>query len=621
MRRFVIKTEKDLKIFLSKFNKKVFAFDTETTSLRYTELEIEGFSLCSGDISCYVFLADYENKIINEEHNALVSLLGDLVKNAEVLIGHNLVYDLKVLDKIGISFDKEPELFDTMVADHLINENRKHGLKFLAKELLGVDEVTAFTDIKDHSSSEFFKYACHDAEWTYQLAMLHKPELEEQGLTKLFREIEMPFLWSLLDMQITGMLVDVDKVRKTAEEIRVAIQKLALDMCDLLELRYEIGYDEEGELTVFPYTNFNSSQQLAEILFTRLKLPMTETTPSGAPAVGKEVIARLRKSHPFVELLHKYKVASKLYNSYFKEDAQIMINLEMDNRVRPSFHDTGTATGRLSCSNPNLQQLPKVNKDFPIQARSAFIVPEGYSMVTCDYSGQELRVLAEISQEPVLIDTFNKGKDMHLSTANDFFDLKIPEEALYESSKEHSVYKAKFKAERNKAKTINFGMAYGKGAYGFAKDFNISEEEAQEILDKYFAALPGVKQSIDDCHERVRTDGYVNTMTGRRRRFTKSSWGKYDKKAFRQSFNFLIQGYSADMMRLAMNAGRALIKSNPKWDAKPIATVHDEAVYEVKTEYSEEFAAAIKKAFEGITKFSIPIVAETDIGLNYAEAK
>ncbi len=296
--------------------------------------------------------------------------------------------------------------------------------------------------------------------------------------------------------------------------------------------------------------------------------------------------------------------------------------VEIDGRVRPNFKDTGTKTGRLSCNNPNLQQLPKVNKEFPIDTRKCFTVPNGHKMITCDYSGQELRVLAQITGDPALIDTFNKGKDMHLSTANDFFNLGIDEEDLYEGSPKIEDLKEFYKDERNKAKTINFGMAYGKGAYGFSQDFNISEEEAQDILDKYFAALPKVKKAIDTCHKNVTEQGWVETMTGRRRHFSKiekNGWTGYPKKAYRESFNFLIQGFSADMIRIAMN--RVYEKAPPEWGLKAIATVHDEAVYKVRDEHVEAAKVFIKEQFEKAVNFCIPVVADVGVGTTYSEAK
>jgi DNA polymerase-1 len=238
--------------------------------------------------------------------------------------------------------------------------------------------------------------------------------------------------------------------------------------------------------------------------------------------------------------------------------------------------------------------------------------------------GQELRILAQITQEPTLIEAFKKGKDIHLATANDFFNLQIPDEGLYETSKDYETYKKKFKAERDKAKIINFGVAYGKGAYGFSKDFNITEQEAEKILEKYFRAMPKVKAAIASCEQHVRKYGWVQSMTGRRRHFTPvvaDGNSYYPKAAFREAFNFLIQGYASDMVRLASIKTAQLSKTHPEWCLQHLASVHDENVYSVKTEYTDKAAKAIKEAFETAVSFSMPVVASIGTGQNYGDAK
>lgn len=583
------------------------AFDTETTSLKLTELKLEGVSFCDGKTAGYIFLADYENGYINEEYDLIIQDIVNYLNRVELLIGHNIVYDLKVMYKYG--FKNEPELFCTLIAHHILNETSRHGLKDLAAEYLGVS-TTKFTDIKDHSSQEFMTYAINDAVWTWELAVKFREQLKQEGQDSLFRDIEMPFQYVLRDMSIVGMLVDVDKVVEGREQLKKDIDVLHT------ELKEIAGVDDTF--------NFNSSKQLVELLYTKLGLPIYEYTPSGKPSAGAAALNKLVGKSDVVAKLLQYKRKRKLLTSYFEENAQILSNLENDGRVRPNFLDFGTATGRLSCQAPNLQQLPDNKKDEGL-TRSCFIVPHGYKMITCDYSGQELRVLAEVSQEPVLIDTFNKGKDMHLSTANDFFNLGIPEHALYTSNPEHEGYKEKFKSERSKAKTINFGMAYGKGAYGFAKDFEISEEEAEEILSKYFAALPKVKEAIEEAYDNVKKNGEVTSLTGRKRRFSKvrNRYGGeiYPSSAFRQSFNFLIQGYSADMIRIALTKVRDLSKRHPEWDLNVIATVHDEGVMQVKEKYMDEASKAIREEFEKAVELSVPVVADIGIGNSYAEAK
>ena len=603
-----MRTQREVKEFLGTL-RPVISIDTETTSLNYHSLKLEGVSLCDGTKACYIFLADFDKEYVNPEYTDILDTLRVDIHSRKELVFHNAVYDMTVLYKYGMTLFNNPELFCTMIADHLINENRKHGLKFLARELLGY-ETTDYDDIKDHSSQEFFDYAINDAVYTYELMLKQKDLLQEEGLVHLFRDIEMPFQYVLRDMRINGMLVDTNKI----EEKRKKVQ-------DYLFVLYQELLEASGVDSSF---NFNSSKQLSDLLYNKLGLEIKERTPSGAPSVGSEALEKL--NHPVVQKLLEYKGYQKILSSYLNPDAQILKNLDPDNRVRPSFLDFGTTTGRLSCNSPNLQQLPKVKEGKEeLDVRECFVVPEDKVMITCDYSGQELRVLAEITREPVLVDTFIKGKDMHLSTANDFFSLGIPEKALYEEDEEHEYYKKKFKEERNKAKTINFGMAYGKGAYGFSKDFGISEDEAQEILDKYFAALPKVKEGIEKCHEEIRQQGYTTSMTGRKRHFEKqrNRYGAeyYPNSCFRQGFNFLIQGFSADMIRIALNNVRALGLRRPDLGIKIIATVHDEIICEVNKDKEDESASLIKESMESAVTFCVPVVAEIGRGRNYSQAK
>jgi DNA polymerase I len=596
-----------------------FSLDTETTSLKYTELKLEGISLSDSKSSCYIYLANFKNNYsdhennnyyINPEYNDLIDTLRVFLLDKKNIVMHNSVYDMKVLYKYGIFLEKA-EIFDTLIADHLLDENKPHGLKGLAKEYLDAD-TEDYTEIENHSSQRFFEYAMNDAIWTYQIMELLAPRLKEEGLEKLFREIEMPFMFVLRDMEINGMLVNKDMIRLKRERVQNEIYRLRTSL-----------YQISGVTEDF---NFNSSKQLGELLFTKMELPILETTPSGKPATGTSVLEKLSKSSDFCKTLLQYKEYQKILTSYLGEDSQILKNIDEDGRVRPNFLDFGTVTGRLSCQSPNLQQLPKSQDTKPeLDIRECFIAPSGKKLLTCDYSGQELRVLAEITKDESLIDTFQKGKDMHLSTANDFFNLGIPEEALYENNPRFEEYKKKFKTFRNQAKTINFGIAYGKGAYGFSQDFGSTEQEAQEILDKYFASKPKVKESIERCYSQVKSQGYVTSMTGRRRRFKMemSRYGTryYSNSSLRQSFNFLIQGFSADMIRMALIGVQKLIREHPEYELKIIATVHDEGVFEVKEEFTDIVALQVKNIFKKVVTFCVPIESEIGVGSNYSEAK
>lgn len=614
MNRTVLKTSKDVKAWFNN-DITILSFDTEGTSLRMSEFELEGMSFCDGYRTAYIDLVN------NEDKEAILKIVrAHFAAVLSTLIGHNLAFDLKVCVKYSIPF-KHLKLYDTMTAQHLINEEESLGLKDLAKKYLGQETVPyEVARAKGPSSFVFYEYAMNDAEWTWELMKVQKQPLIEQGLVPLFRNIEMPFILCIVEMETNGILVDIKKVEKITSDLKNTIADLELKMYKCLSIPYTMQANlMDGSLSISSKVSFTSGLDLQKILYEDLKLPIMETTPSGQPSVGREALDKLKGKHEFVDLLRQYKMAQKLLTAFFEPLPSFV---DPDGKVRAHFNNCGTVTGRLSSSKPNMQQLPKVKKELPINTRDCFIAGVGRKIITCDYSGQELRILAHLSKEPSMIESFIKGKDLHLATANDFFSLGIKEEDLYEKAPGYEEAKKKFKTERDKAKTINFGIAYGKGAYGFSKDFGISEQESQKILDRYFAALPKVKASIDECHARVKRFGYVCSETGRRRRFQpKPNTNYYSGGALRESYNFLIQGYASDMVRLAANNCYNLARNNSVWNLNLLASVHDELVFSVKEEYVQEAAAKIKECFETAVKLDVPVVAEIGIGDSYGEAK
>lgn len=611
MKRVIIKHQNFDEI--KDFNWSCFAIDTETTDLKQDRLELTGISLCDGYINAYIPIhSDWNGGVFT------IQDLEELIPSDAKIIMHNSSFDLRVLAKFGLDLFGH-KLFDTMVAAHLLDENRSKSLKSLTRELLG-REVNDYDHNISHYSQEFFDYALADSNNTYALYDLFLPTiLEDKKLARLFFQIEMPFQKVIAMMEMNGVDIDLDKYKVMKDELYQEVLRLKTLMCKELKEPYNLQMDLYGRVTdVQSNINFNSPQQIINI-FSRLGLEITETTDSGNPSVGKITIQKHIK-HPFVELLYKYKVASKLYNAFVEP---LSGHLQSDGKVRPSFNDVGARTGRLSCSNPNLQQLPNNSDGYnPVDFRSLFIAPQGYKMIAVDYSGQEIAVAAQVSRDPNLIESLCNGYDMHLAIANQFYNLNIPKEALSKDHPQHDEYKERYYDERRKAKTITFGLMYGKGAFGFSKDFGISEEEAQEIVDKYFQGMPMLKASIDTTHEELKLNGFVRNLAGRYRRFQPNEQGFYPNAAYRQAFNFKIQGFSADMIRAAMVNTWYRSKLVPHMDIRPIMTVHDEAVYIVKEVYAEQAAMLIKKSFEDVCKkFVVPVGASVDIGLSYAEAK
>jgi DNA polymerase-1 len=595
MRKVITRVEECMEAF-NDFNFKLFALDVETNdSLKQDTLELTAISLYDGEHNYYIditkdiliYIVSYFNKVVNNGNNTIMFW--------------NSTFDTRVLYKYGISLE-DSKWADIQVFHHLLYEDIKaNGLKDITKEFLNY-KVVKLDDISlphNISNPQFVEYTLNDTVFTYELGQFFRPQIKEQGLMQLYKDIEEPFLKVLMHMEINGILVDKQKVEDTTKDLIKLKKNLEIEMYTILGIRYELQANLlTGDVDVVCGLNLNSSQVLQKILFEELKLEVFETSKkTGKASTGKATIVKLKSSHEFVELLDKYRKVQKLLSAFYEP---LPDHIQLDGRVRPSYRDTGTTTGRLSCSNPNIQQLPKDNKELGINVRSCFIATPGYKMISCDYSGQELRVLAEVTQDMGLIDAFNSGKDFHQETAD------------------------KFGITRNKAKAINFGVAYRKQAYGFAKDWGCSEEEAQEFLDRYFQQFPDVKKTMEDTDNFLKRNGYVVSMFNRRRRFKKSTDGKnfyYLRKDMREAFNFLVQSPSADMIRMAAVATYKLGQDNPVWDLKIISTIHDELNFEVKEQYAEESKNKIKECFANIVKFKVPMVSDANVGNNMGELK
>ena len=587
----------------------VFSFDTETTHTKYDRLRITGLSLCDGKLNLYIPFKE------GERHH-LKRLWGLL--NPTLLIAHNWVFDAKVLHKEGVDISSIP-CFDTMIASHLLDENRPKSLKFLTKTLLK-REVKDYDDKLSHYSKEFFEYALDDSLNTWELYELFKHWLVEQKLEYLFYNIEMPFQECLLEMQLTGIKVNVDLLREQQVILKEEINKLTIECLNLLGKKYYLTTNFLGEVLITSSVKLSSPQQLQKILFEDLGLEPVEFTPTGSPATGTFTLKKYRDV-PFVDALYKLKICQKLMDSFVSEEGQIITNLEEGNILRPRFNDVGARTGRLSSSNPNCQQLPKPKDYSPVNVRETITVPKGYNMIAVDYSGQEIAVTAQLCKDENLLKMLNGGYDMHLAIANKFSNLGIPEEKLVSTHPEHESLKKKWDKARGVSKAITFGLLYGKTAQGFAKDFGVSDREAQKMIDDYYATMPRLRPTIEKYHKLLDRDGFVTNLVGRRRRFKKEEWG-YSNKAYRQTFNFAVQGFSADMLRSAMVVTHNSKKKKKEWDLKAIMTVHDEAVYQVKEEYAQEAKEFIIKCFEKVCEnMVVRVKATADVGLTYADAK
>lgn len=625
MNEEILYTIEQVKDFFDRFNAEEFTYDTETlpttshpkSALRYSEQLISGISFCDGDSACYIPLTDDTRE---EILNWLSEYIFDTPNKGKgkKIIAQNIPFDTAVVHKYGICYDRA-KWFDTKVASHLLDENTPNGLKYMVEELLG-REVAHFDPTMSHYCQEFYDYGLADAVNTWDIYQLQLPQLFEQELDYLMFNIEMPFQRVLTEMRIQGVDIDLKMLglqRAILKQDKINLEK---QLYEAIGETSELVKDIYGDtISVSGKTNFNSSDQLAKILFEDFGLEVVEETPTGKPKTGKITLDKY-KEHPFVQVLSQYKGAEKLLSAFVKPLPE---HIEIDGKVRPDFNDTGTRTGRLSCRNPNLQQLadPKKAAYKKINFRENFVAPKGYKMFSADYSGQEIAVMAQLSKDPTLVKSLRNGYDMHLAIANQFYSLDIPEECLSKNHPQYDEYKSKFKVERGQAKTITFGLAYGKGAFGFSKDFGITEDEAQKIVDDYFAGMPLLKEAIDKAHEVVKKTGEVVSAVGRRRRFQPNEQGYYANSSLRQSFNFLIQGFSADMIRASAVNIWIRKHKHPEWGLKFIMTVHDELNFIVKDEYVDEASKFVKEVMQDTVKFLVPVMSDIEIGTNYGDSK
>ena len=622
MQKTVIHTYPEFLCWWRDNKRPAMSLDTETTSLSYLDLQLLGFSFCNGENSCYVVVHDggKNSTTMGWGTEALMNAVAEL----ELTVFHKAVFDLKVLHK----YDIEPKkIFCTLTAMKLLDENRGKG-KYALKELAHVEldvpreQIKSFEEAQafGYQSEEFYSYGMDDSIWTYQLFELQRPLLEAQDLMYLAETVEFPFQFVLADLERNGVLVDIDKLHQFKPEVENILFQLEVLMLAEIGMEHDICEVNGIPEPVSPI-NFSSSQQLVQVAEQILGLKITERTrrskthPKGQPSVDKFTIARLKPKSEFFNLLSRYRKLGTLHRTFLKPCESFV---GLDGRIRATYQMI--RTGRLSCSRPNLQNLPNPKKEkLEFNHRLLFISKLGYVFVKADWSGQELRVLAEESQDERMMDAFKNNLDLHLLTANFIFDLGLREEDITQTSEQYNSFKDTYKQERHKAKNgVNFPIIYGKGVKTLATDFDITVEEAQRWMDTFHGLYPNVKKAIRITKLELQEQQYVINMMGRRRRFPGyNQMNKWEKAGvLRQAFNFKIQGFSADMMKMAGGRIRLILCD---YDAQVVLTIHDEFIYEVREDQAETFAAEIKHIMEHVVCLSIPIVVDVSIVSSYGD--
>ncbi len=483
------------------------------------------------------------------------------------------------------------KIFDTMVVSHLIQETLpENGLKYLAERILGVpkEDIKKFTDVTP-GTTEFAIYGMNDAIWTWQLYQKFRPIIVKENLTHLMEDIEMPFCKVLMELQINGIGADISAAKKMSYEVQHLYYSIENELLEMFGGCYTVGITPRSRRTWCKASiNFNSSDQVIPLV-EGLGFEIYEKAKKGGKSWGKQAKNRLKGKHPAIDLLIKFGKVEKLLAGFLRPFRGF---IDEDGRIRCSFHNTVAVTGRLSCSKPNIEQLPKNNDIANI--RNLFISDSNNVFIVADYSGQELRILGEESQDSNLIKAFKEGKDLHQEVAD---AMGLP--------------------SRDDAKPINFGIPYGKQAYGFSQDWGCSIKEAQEKLDLYFYKYPSVRTRIERCRLQVSKHSYVRNMSGRRRRFPdfkkKHKWAK--ARCYRQAFNFLIQSYGADAVKVAC---ANIIKDTM---LKIVNIVHDEVCVEVPIDYIEEAKTYIEKCMIEALPISIKWEVSISHGIRYGDCK
>lgn len=582
-----------------------YSFDWETTGLDYMKMDPVGLSICDGNNAYYIDLWE------NPELSDILSIIKDMFDSG-TWIAHNAKFDIKCCRKF---LGTEPKnIYCTYIGSYLLNENREsHGLKYLASSDLHIPdtEINGWETAKNYGyhSSEWYKYCFNDAVWAYTLWNLQKDQIEDEGLHHVMYNIEMPFVYVCADMEINGVHIDVDKLNKLKKDTKNEIIKLEDRMAELAGLKIFIqermfGLEAERCMS----RNLRSPDQLKKIL-KKLGFQVND--------VQKRTIEALQGKHEFIDKLIEYKKLRKLYDAYIVP-AEDMI--DSDGRIRPSFGIV--KTGRTNCRKPNLQQLPKLNKSFKfLDYRGIFCAENGNSLIGGDYSGQELRVLGEVSQDETIINAFNNNYDLHLVTANFVFNLQLSNDSLRLGTKENEAATEQYKDKRYKAKNgVNFPIVYGSSEYGISRNMGIDVETAKEWQRSFFELYPGVKSAMSATQVELEANQEVFTMMGRKRRFpaykTLPNWSRGKKpsksRCVRQAFNFKIQGFSADQIKAASAIAR-------KQGLKILLIVHDEIVCE--TDNPDRDLEILKNCMENAVKLSIPFIADCKQGHCYSELK
>ena len=591
----LVQTEEEISELIKLLeNSNEFCFDTETTSLKAVEAELVGVSFSVKENQAFYMPINSNYEKAKQQIQQFTNIFND---DKKLKIGQNIKYDIIVLNSYDI--DVKYPLFDTMIAHYLIEPDQRHNMDYLADTYLDyktikIDELIGKKGknqlkMSDISVETIKDYACEDADITLKLKNILLPKVKEQDLLELFNTIEMPLVKVLANMEINGVKLDIEEIKTYS----IALQK---ELTYVEKKIYELAGEE---------FNIASPKQLGIILFEKLKVTdKPKLTKTKQYSTGEEILVKLKDKHEIIEQILEYRSLSKLISTYV-EPLPELVNPKT-NRVHTSYNQAVAATGRLSSTNPNLQNIP-IREERGRLIRKSFIpTNENYTFFSADYSQVELRIMAHLSEDPAMIEAFNNNEDVHTATAAKIFKKDISEVT---------------KAERAQAKSANFGIIYGISAFGLAENVGISRKEAKKLIDSYFETYPKVKEYMDKSIQQAREDGYAKTIFGRKRKLADINSRNHlvRSMAERNAINAPIQGASADIIKIAMiNIYKRFVEENLK--SKMILQVHDELNFDVLKDELETVKHIVVTEMENATKLKVKLIADTGVGANWFEA-
>lgn len=597
----VITDQKELDEWVARLEQSdLFAFDTETTSLRYMSAEVVGvsFAIEAGEAAYVPFGHDYMGAPEQLDRNDVLAQLKPLLEDANLKkVGQNLKYDKNVLANHDICLEGIAE--DTMVESYVLNSvSSRHDMDTLARNYLGVETIT-FESIAGKGAKQLTfnqldlekagPYAAEDADITLRLHQVLRPQLAEVGkLQSVYEDIDLPLVPVLSRMEQRGTLINAGTLRQHSQE-------LAERMAELEKEAHQVA----GE-------NFNlgSPKQLQVIFYEKMGLPVIKKTPKGAPSTAEPVLQELAHEHELPRLILEHRSLSKLKSTYTDTLPELIHH--RTGRVHTSYHQAVTATGRLSSSEPNLQNIP-IRTEQGRRIRQAFIAEKGYKLLAADYSQIELRIMAHLSGDKGLLTAFEKGEDIHKATAAEVFGVTLSEVSS---------------DQRRSAKAINFGLIYGMSAFGLARQLDVERKVAQQYIDRYFERYPGVLRYMDNIRKQAHDDGFVETLFGRRLYLPEINARnkQLQQAAERTAINAPMQGTAADIIKLAMIEVENWLLADHANTARMTMQVHDELILEVKEDAVDEIREGLIKRMSGAAQLAVPLLVEAGVGDNWDQA-